>query len=295
MPEPHQHSTLHSGHAAAVAAFVAWGGLTIYWKALSGIPALSIVAHRLLWSLVFLWILMPIRGRWGDYLNALKDRRILTTHAIASLLIGTNWLLFIWATLNGHIVESALGYYLSPLVLIAIGSIFLKETLHPLQLAAVAMAAIGLAIQIPLLNHFPWIALALAITFASYALVRKRSSLGSLTGLAVETTFFFVPCAIWLTVAPTGGWSAISPDTPKMTALLLGSGIVTALPLLWFAHAARTVKFSTIGILQFVAPTMQFLIGVYLFGEAMPPERLLSFGFIWIAVILYATSHRTKS
>ncbi|QQL45134.1 EamA family transporter RarD [Sulfuriroseicoccus oceanibius] len=288
-------SNLHSGHLAALGAFIAWGGLTAYWKALGDIPALSVVSHRLLWSLIFLWILMSLRGRWGDYLAALKNKRTLGIHSVASVLIGTNWLLFIWATLNGHIVESALGYYLSPLVLIAIGAVLFKERLQPLQWAAVVCAVIGLAIQVPLLSRFPWIAVALSVTFASYALVRKRSPLGSLTGLAVETSFFFIPCAVWLTLAPTGGWTSITPAQPLQAGLLLGSGVVTALPLLWFAHAARTVRFATIGILQFIAPTMQFLLGVFLYHEPMPAERLTSFVWIWIAVLLYAISQRKQA
>lgn len=289
-PSPDRQSGIHSGHFAAFGAFVAWGGLTAYWKALGDLPALSVVAHRLLWSLIFLWILIPLRGRWGDYLTALKDKRTVAIHAVASVLIGTNWLLFIWATLNGHIVESALGYYLSPLVLIAIGAVLFKEKLQPLQWAAVVCAIIGLAIQVPLLSRFPWIAVALSVTFASYALVRKRSPLGSLTGLAVETSFFFLPCAVWLSLTSAGGWSAITPDQPVQAALLLGSGVVTALPLLWFAHAARTVRFATIGILQFIAPTMQFLLGVFAYNEQMPPARWMSFAWIWVAVALYAAS-----
>jgi chloramphenicol-sensitive protein RarD len=278
---------LHLGHLAALGAFGAWGVLTVYWKALGEVPALSVVAQRLLWSLVFLWILLPLRVRWGEYIDAFRSPKVLGVHAISGALIGTNWLLFIWATLNERIVESSLGYFLSPLVIIAIGALVLKESLNKFQYTAIGLAATGLLLQIPLLNHFPWIALSLAVTFATYGLVRRKSPLGSLTGVAVETTFFLIPSVIWLSCTDSGGWSALTFTSPTISTLLILSGVVTAVPLLWFGYAARTVRFSTIGVIQFLAPSLQFALGVIVYHEPISKAQLLTYALIWLAVILY--------
>ncbi len=283
------------GIFAAFAAFTAWGVLTAYWKSVGHLPAAAVVCHRLFWSLLFLWIILPMRGRWGDYLAAFKSPRILGVHLISGLLIGSNWFIFIWATLNGRIVESALGYFLSPLAIVGIGALVFKEPLNRTQLIAIVLAAIGVLIQLPLLNHFPWVAITLALTFALYGMVRKKSPLGSLTGLAVETTYFFIPCIIWLSMIDRGGWSEITFADPTTSTLLILSGIVTALPLLWFAYATRNVRYSTIGIIQYLAPSLQFLLGVFVYGEEMPPARLATFIFIWVASSLYVVGMKKKT
>lgn len=283
-----------SGVWAAFAAFTAWGALTAFWKALDHLPATSVVFQRLLWSLIFLWIILLFRGNWKAYCAAFRSPKTLATHALSGVLIGTNWFIFIWATLNERIIEASLGYFLSPLVIIAIGAFFLKEPLNRFQKGAIGLAAIGVGLQLPLLNHFPWVAITLALTFASYGLVRRKSPLGSLTGLAVETTYFVIPAVIWLSFAPVGGWSALNFSTPSESLLLILSGIVTALPLLWFAHATRNVAFSTIGIIQFLAPSLQFLLGVFAYHEEMNTARLASFALIWIASALYVLGVRSK-
>lgn len=283
-----------SGILAAFAAFTAWGVLTAYWKALDHLPAASVVFQRLFWSLLFLWIILVFRGNWKAYCAALRSPKVLATHAISGTLVGTNWFIFIWATLNEHIVESALGYFLSPLVIIAIGAFFFKEPLNRFQKGAIALAAIGVGLQLPLLNHFPWVAITLALTFAAYGFARRQSSLGSLTGLAVETTYFIIPAVLWLSFAPSGGWSALNFSNPSESTLLILSGIVTALPLLWFAYATRTVAFSTIGIIQFLSPSLQFLLGVFVYHEEMNAARLATFALIWIATALYVLGVRHK-
>lgn len=291
--ERQRHSKL-SGTLAAFAAFAAWGVLTAFWKALDHLPAGSVVFQRLFWSLIFLWLILVFRGNWKAYCAAFRSPKTLATHALSGTLIGANWFIFIWATLNEHIVESALGYFLSPLVIIAIGAFFFKEPLNRFQKGAIGLAAIGVGLQLPLLNHFPWVAITLALTFAAYGLVRRQSSLGSLTGLAVETTYFIIPAVLWLSFAPSGGWSALNFSDAGESTLLILSGIVTALPLLWFAHATRTVAFSTIGIIQFLSPSLQFLLGVFVYHEEMNPARLATFALIWIASTLYVLGVRHK-
>ena len=280
---------------AAFAAFAAWGVLTAYWKAVDHIPATSIVFHRLLWSLVFLWIVLVVRGNWSVYVKSLRSPRLLKIHFLSGLLMGINWFVFIWATLNECIVESALGYFLSPLVIIALGAVFFKEPLSRIQKIAILTATIGVALQFALLNSIPWVAIVLALSFALYGVVRKKSPLGSLTGLTVETTYYLIPAIVWLSIAPRGGWDALGFSVPTDSALLLLAGVVTALPLLWFAHAARTVSFSTIGIIQFLAPSLQFLLGVFAYGEPLDSTRLYTFILIWIASGLYIIGVRKHS
>lgn len=258
-------------------------------------PAFSVVAHRLLWSLIFIGFVLTVRGGWREYLAALRSPRVLGIHFISGMLIGCNWLLFIWATLNGRIVESALGYFLSPLFLIAIGALIYKEKINKRQAIAIVIAGLGVALQLPFLHHVPWVAICLALTFSLYGLVRKRSPLGALIGLAVETTYYVIPSVLWLTFAPAGGWQALDFSVPQDSLLLLLSGVVTALPLLWFGFATRHVKFTTIGIIQFLAPSLQFILGVFVYAEPMSAVRWGAFMLIWIALVIYISGFRRSA
>lgn len=238
---------------------------------------------------------MVCRGGWGAYLAALKNPRVLGIHCISGILIGINWIIFIWATLNERIVESALGYYLSPLFLIAIGALVFREKMNRWQTIAILLAGIGVVIQFPLLHHVPWLAIGLALSFSLYGLVRRRSPLGSLTGLAVETTFYLVPSIVWLSVAPDGGWDALDFSVPLKSSLLLMAGVITAIPLLWFGYATRNIEFTTIGVIQFLAPSLHFLIGVFMYGEPMPMARLGAFILIWLALVMYVVGMRRSA
>lgn len=272
---------------AALAAFFLWGILPVFWKLLEFLPAGSIVAQRTLWSLLLVFAILLWRGMGRTLLIGMRSPRAVAWHFLSGCLLASNWLLYVWATLNGHIIEAALGYYLNPFFNMLFGALWFGDRNSRWQLAAIILALAGVALQFPLVGHFPWIALVLAVSFSLYAVVRKQAPLGSLTGLAAETTLL-APFAF--------GWLLFSHGSPaeafggswKHAALVIATGLATALPLLFFGYATRTIRLTTLGILQFLGPTIQFFIGWKLYGEPMTGGRLLSFGLIWLAIGIYA-------
>ncbi len=278
-----------SGVLAALAAFFLWGVLPVFWKQLAFLPAATIVAQRTLWSLAFLLPLLWWSGEAGQVARALRSPRAVAWLLLSGALLSGNWLLYVWATLHERILEGSLGYYLNPFFNMLFGALWFGERHQRAQLAAIALALAGVALQIPAVGHFPWVALTLALSFALYAVARKRASLGSLAGLTAEATLL-APLALgWLV------WSSASPaaafgGSPRQVLLVVGTGLATALPLLCFGHATRTLRLTTLGILQFLAPTLQFFIGWKFYGEPMTATRLLSFALIWLAVALYAVA-----
>ena len=276
-----------SGVLAALAAFFLWGVLPIFWKLLDFLPPATIVAQRTLWSLLLVLGLVCWNGEGRTLVAALKSPRTLGWHFLSGGLLASNWLLYVWATLNGHIIEAALGYYLNPFFNMLFGSLWFGDTNSRWQVAAIALALAGVALQIPAAGHFPWIALTLALTFSLYAVVRKRAPLGSLDGLAAETSLL-APVALGWLMLSHGSPAAAFGGSWERAALVIGTGLATALPLLCFAHAARTLRLTTLGILQFLGPTIQFFIGWKLYGEPMTGTRLTSFALIWLAVAIYA-------
>jgi len=275
------------GILSAIAAFFLWGVLPIFWKHLDFLPPASIIAHRTLWSLLLLLPVLTFQRQLGTMLRGISTLRGAGWHLLSGVLLASNWLLYVWATLNNHILEGALGYYLNPFLNMLFGALFFGERQNRLQMLAVAVAAAGVACQFPAVKGVPWVALVLAVTFALYAVVRKKAPLGALAGLGAETTLL-APLALgWLlwqgsqgvALFGPGGWSA---------ALVVCTGIATATPLLCFGHATRTLSLTTLGILQFIGPTLQFLIGWGLYGEPLSPLRLISFALIWTAVGIYA-------
>ncbi|RYD61630.1 MAG: EamA family transporter RarD [Verrucomicrobiaceae bacterium] len=276
-----------SGVASAVAAFFLWGVLPVFWKHLGFLPPASIIAHRTIWSLVLLVLLMGWRRQLGEVVRGLSSWRGTGWHLLSGSLLASNWLLYVWATLNGRILEGALGYYLNPFLNMLFGAWFFGERQNSRQLLAVGIALAGVACQFPAVKGVPWVALVLAITFALYAVVRKKAPLGALAGLAAETTLM-APIAVgWL------AWQAFRGEAwfghgSTDALLIVGTGLATATPLLCFGYATRTISLTTLGILQFIGPTLQFLIGWQLYGEEMNPLRMLSFGLIWTAVGIYA-------
>lgn len=276
-----------SGVASAVAAFVLWGVLPLFWKQLSFLPPHSTIAHRTLWSLLLLVPLLAWQGRLREVAAGISSWRGAGWHLLSGGLLASNWLLYVWATLNGRILEGALGYYLNPFLNMLIGAMFFGERQNRTQMLAVAVAAAGVACQVVAVQGVPWVALVLAITFALYAVVRKKAPLGALAGLAAETALL-APLALgWLLWQGARG-EAIFGGSAGTAALVVCTGVATATPLLCFGHAARTISLTTLGILQFIGPTLQFLIGWGFYGEPMTPLRLLSFALIWAAVCLYA-------
>lgn len=283
-----------SGVLAALAAFFLWGILPIFWKLLDFLPPPSIVAQRTLWSLVLVIALLCWKGEHRPLLAAAKSPRTLGWHLLSGSLLASNWLLYVWATLNGHIIEAALGYYLNPFFNMLFGALWFGDKNSRWQMAAIALALAGVAIQVPGAGHFPWIAVVLAVTFSLYAVVRKRAPLGSLSGLAVETTLL-APFALgWLIVSNSSVPEAFGYSWAH-AGLIAGTGFATALPLLFFGYATRTIRLTTLGILQFLGPTLQFFIGWKLYGEPMTQIKLLSFALIWLAVGVYAVDAMRKA
>ena len=273
---------------AAVAAFFLWGILPVFWKLLDFLPASSIVAQRTVWSLLLVLGILWWRGEGKEWLAGLRSRRALGWHLLSGCLLASNWLLYVWATLNDRIIEAALGYYLNPFFNRAFGALWFGDKNSRWQLAAIGLALGGVALQVPAVGHFPWVALTLAVTFSLYVVVRKKAPLGSLAGLAAETSLLAPVALVWLLVSNTSVSGAFGGSWAN-AALVVGTGLATALPLLCFGHAARSIRLTTLGILQFLGPTIQFLIGWLLYHEPMTAARLLSFGLIWLAVAVYAT------
>lgn len=276
-----------SGVLAAVAAFFLWGVLPMYWKLIDFLPPPSIVAQRTLWSLVILLGILLWRREGGWIAHHLRNPRLAAWHLLSGSLLAVNWLLYVWATLTGRILEAAQGYYLNPFLNMLFGTLWFGETHNRLQLAAIALAIGGVALQIPAVAGIPWLALTLALTFSLYAVVKKRTEMESRLGLTVETGMLAPAAIVWLFVHADSPAAAFG-GTWAHAALVAGTGIATTLPLVFFGHAARNIRLTTLGIIQFLGPTLQFLIGWKLYGESVTPSRLLSFGCIWLAVAIYA-------
>ena len=276
-----------SGVLAALTAFFLWGILPVFWKLLDFLPPPSIVAQRTMWSLLLVLGILWWRGEGKTLVAGLQSRRALGWHLLSGCLLASNWLLYVWATLNDRIIEAALGYYLNPFFNMLIGALWFGDKNSRWQLAAIGLALVGVALQIPAVGHFPWVALMLAGTFSLYAMVRKMAPLGSLVGLAAETSLLAPVALVWLIVSNSSPAAAFGGSWAH-AGLVIGTGLATALPLLCFGHATRTLRLTTLGILQFLGPTIQFFIGWRLYDEPMTGTRLLSFGLIWLAVGIYA-------
>ncbi len=272
---------------AAIAAFFLWGVLPIFWKHLSFLPPVSIVAQRTVWSLVLLLAILFFRGESRKLTTGLRSPKTLGLHFASGILLSSNWLLYVWSTLNGHIVEAALGYYLNPFFNMLFGALWFGERHNRWQFSAIALALIGVGFQIPGIGGVPWIALILAISFSLYAVIRKRAPLDSLAGLTVETILLAPIALVWL-IATSSSPSAAFGTTPIQIFTVISTGLATAAPLLCFGYAARKISLTTLGVLQFIGPTIQFFIGWKIYGEPMTQMRLLSFALIWLAIAIYA-------
>lgn len=272
---------------AALAAFFLWGILPVFWKWLDFLPPPSIVAQRTLWSLVILLGILVWRKEGAALLEDMRRPRAAGWQLLAGALLASNWLLYVWATLNGRILEGALGYYLNPFFNMLFGFLWFGERHKRLQLVAIALALSGVAMQVPAVGRFPWVALTLALTFSLYAVVKKRAPLDARLGLTAETGMLAPIALVWLLVSSPSPAAAFGGTWPH-AALVVGSGLATTLPLIFFGHAVRTIRLTTLGILQFLGPTLQFFIGWKLYGEPMTGPRLLSFVLIWLAVGIYA-------
>jgi len=279
---------MNSGIPLAALAYVAWGLFPLYFHRLAAVGAFEIVLHRTVWSMVFVLIVLAVLRRFSWLGPVLRQPRLIGSFAVSALLLSTNWLLYVWAVNHGHVLDASLGYFINPLVYVLLGYVVLHERPRRLQWAAVAMAGLGVAWLTVQAGQLPWIALLLAFSFGFYGLMRKTAPLGALEGLALET-LLLAPIAVpLLAIATWRGEAAIASADAPTVLWLLAAGPLTAVPLLLFAAGARRITLATLGLLQYIGPTLQFAIGVWLFREPVQPAKLAGFALIWIALAIYS-------
>jgi chloramphenicol-sensitive protein RarD len=276
-----------AGLLAGIFAFLLWGLVPLYWKQIQEVAADEILSHRVFWSLAFVAGMLTCTSGWPAMRRILRQPRIVGWSLLSGSLIAVNWFVFIWAVNSGNVVETSLGYYMGPLASVALGALVLGERLRPIQLLAVILAAVGVIWLTLGYDHFPWIALALCISFALYGLIRKIAPTNSLDGLFLETAMLTPVAAILIGWRLAFGQGAFLLGGWKPTLFLFFAGLITALPLLGFAFAARRLPLTTVGVLQYLAPTTSFLLGVFLYREPFTTSHLITFSFIWAALILY--------
>lgn len=284
---PPQNRDGRSGLIAGVAAFGLWGIIPAYWKLLKFLPAGEILAHRFVWTTLFLIALLTWQRRWPEIRAITHSRRAMIFCLTSGLAISTNWLTFIWAVNANRIIETSLGYFMTPLVNVLFGAIFLRERLTRVQLIALASAASGVLVLTFGYGKFPWVAMVLCVSFGVYGLLRKQSGTRPVAGLFVET-MLLVPVALVFLVVRHHRDALIFPQTTAAhVLLLLSTGVVTALPLVWFGHAARHLRLTTLGFLQYLSPSGSFLVGVFAYGEPFSTGQLITFVLIWIGLAIF--------
>jgi chloramphenicol-sensitive protein RarD len=279
------------GALAAAVCYFCWGLFPLYWKQLTDVDATELIAHRHLWSLAFVLGIMATGAGFAELRAALRSGTALRWHALSGGLLTINWLVYVWGVNHGHVLETSLGYFLVPLVNVALGRLVLKERLRPLQWVAISCAAAGVALMLVRVGRPPWIALTLAATFGAYGLLRKKSPLGPLTGLGLETLLLAPFAAAFVVWQQSTGAGALGRVSIGEHILLVSAGVVTAVPLLLFAYGARRIRLSTLGLLQYIAPTVQFALGVWVFREPFSPDRAAAFAFIWCGLALYTADN----
>jgi chloramphenicol-sensitive protein RarD len=282
---------MNKGLWYGIAAYGVWGVFPIYWKWLHGVPAIEVIAHRIIWSFVTLAIVLVVLRRWRTFRSEALKPRVLRIYVIAALFIGINWFVYVWAVNSGYIVEASLGYFINPLLSVLMGVIILREKLRPAQWVPIGLAAAGVVYLALLYGSPPWIALTLAFSFGTYGLVKKLAPLGSLYGLTLETGILIGPMLLYLIFAEVNGQGIFLHTDLVSNLLMLGAGPVTVIPLLLFASAVRRIPLSTVGILQYITPTMQFLVGVLIYGEAFSSAQFIGFGLVWLALIVFTAEN----
>jgi chloramphenicol-sensitive protein RarD len=287
---------MNRGHWEAVGAYGLWGLLPIYWKWLRHISPVQILCHRILWSFVFLFAAVLVLRQWKSFSGAILRPRVLPVYTLAAGLVTINWLVYVWAVTAGFIVETSLGYFINPLLSVLIGVIFLREHLRPWQWIPVGLAALGILCLTITHGSPPWIALTLAFAWATYGLVKKLAPLGSLHGLTLETGILLLPVVTYLIYTDRVGQGAFLHEGTISDLLLVGAGLATTAPLWLFASAVQRIPLSVIGFLQYIAPTMQFFIGILIYKEPFAPSQFIGFGLVWTALIIFGVegylSHR---
>lgn len=274
------------GILSALGAYAIWGLFPLYWKQLEGISALQLIGHRIAWSFILLFLFMLATRRQGAF-RAVLGATTGRIYLVAALLISTNWFTYVWAVTHGFVVEASLGYYINPLFSVLLGVIVFRERLRLIQWIPIGLAALGVIYLTVTYGSLPWIALVLAFTFGLYGLIKKTAPLGSFFGLTLETGLLFLPAAAYLIFCELTGQGAFLHSGVKADWMMVGGGLVTTVPLLLFAIAAPRVPLSTIGLLQYLNPTMQFLLGVLAYGEAFTCDRMIGFGLVWVGLALF--------
>lgn len=283
------------GVITALSAYGLWGFLPIFFKLLEHVDPFVVVAFRILFSLVFVAIVLLIRGQMAEVGAALRNRRVLFTLTISAVLVAGNWVTFIWAIVNERVLDTSLGYFINPMVSVLIGLVLLGEKLSPLQWAATALAMAAIAIQAIGLGSLPWVAIVLAVSFAFYGYVRKTVDVGSSAGLMVETIVLVPVSLAYIAFTFVSGPTAGYVSDPQTLMLLALTGPATAVPLMLFAFAARQLPLSTIGMFQYIAPSMGFVTAIFLFGEPLETPRLISFALIWLSLVTFTIgSYRNR-
>lgn len=275
------------GAIAAAASFFIWGLIPMYWKLIQSVNSYELVFHRVVWSFLFLVVILKLRGRWSIFLESFRNKELVRIHSIGGILLAVNWLAFIYAVTHEQVLQASLAYFMVPLVNSCLGFLVLKERLSKLRGIAVLLAGIGVLNELLQVSEVPWFALIIASSFGSYGLLKKKTSLGSVTGLALENTVIFPLGVMGLIGLFLSGGGALGHDPLQLQGLILLTGVVTSIPLLLFSYGAARIELSTLGVLQFIAPIMNFFLAVWLFNEPFSSAKLLTFIFIWMGLSLY--------
>lgn len=280
------------GLIAGLLCYVIWGGMPLFFNSLGDATPLEILAHRVVWSLVFCVLILTITRRWSTFRTGMKSAHIVKTLGLATVLILVNWLTYVFAVSSGHVLDASLGYYINPLVTVVLAVVVLKERVAPLTWVALGFGAAAVIVMTAGMGTFPWISIVLALSFGFYGLIKSRigQSVDSVTSLSIETLLASPLALVYLCMITFQGASTFASDGAGHGLLLVSSGIITALPLILFGFAAQNLKLSTLGLLQYVGPTIQFLIALFVYNEPMPPARWIGFALVWVAVILAAVA-----
>lgn len=286
---------MNKGILNGLAAYALWGFFPIYWKLLHQVPALQLLGHRIGWSFGLLVVYIILSRQWDDFRGKAFHRKAIGIYAVAGVLLSVNWLIYVWGVNAGFIVETSLGYFINPLLSVLFGVLFLRERLRPAQWIPITLATVGVIYLTVTYGRLPWIALSLAVSFGLYGLVKKLSPLGSVYGLTLETGIVFPVALVYLAVVQSNGTGAFLHDGLTVDLLLIGAGVVTTIPLLMFASAAKQIPLTIVGILQYIAPTIQFLIGVFIYKEPFDTTRLIGFSIVWLALVIFWVENLTAN
>lgn len=275
------------GNIFALGAYISWAVFPIYWKMLGGIDPLQLSSHRIIWSFLLLVLFLFVTKQSKDFLSQAWNFETIKIYSLAGVLLATNWSIYVYAVTSGHIVETSLGYFINPLVSVLLGVVFLHEKMRPFQWLAALFAALGVIYLTLTVGTIPYIALGLALSFGMYGFLKKRSKLNSTFGLTLETGVLFIPALFYILYSETTGNPSFGTSSINLRLLLIGGGLVTTIPLIMFAQAAKLIPLSHLGFFQYVTPTVTFLLGVYLYGEPFDHTHLIGFGLVWFGLLIF--------